>query len=152
MEKYKKGFTLIELIVVIGIIALLASIVLMFLGDAKNKGNDTAKIQTISDIRKALQSYAVDFGGFPATSAELTTKYIASIDSKVLYEGIDISGNTCTVSPCPSYHLAIPLQSKDNKVLSSDANITTTLIDGKKDNCSTTGNISIPDLCYDVTP
>ncbi len=60
------GFTLLELLVVLGIIALLATVaapqVLRYMGKAKS---ETAKAQ-ISAISTALELFALDNGGFPA--------------------------------------------------------------------------------------
>jgi general secretion pathway protein G len=59
------GFTLLELLVVLGIIALLATVaapqVLQYLGKART---ETSKAQ-ISSISTALELYALDNGGFP---------------------------------------------------------------------------------------
>jgi general secretion pathway protein G len=59
------GFTLLELLVVLGIIALLAAVagpqVLRYLGKART---DTARAQ-ISAISTALELYALDMGNFP---------------------------------------------------------------------------------------
>ena len=66
------GFTLLELLVVLGIIALLASVVgpqlLGYMGRART---DTAKAQ-ISAISTALELYSLDNGGFPAQQVGLT--------------------------------------------------------------------------------
>ena len=40
MKNFKKGFTLLELLIVVAIIALLTALVLGYLGSARNKGND----------------------------------------------------------------------------------------------------------------
>ena len=60
-----EGFTLLELLVVLGIIALLATVaapqVLQYLGKART---ETARAQ-ISAISTALELYALDNGGFP---------------------------------------------------------------------------------------
>jgi general secretion pathway protein G len=59
------GFTLLELLVVLGIIALLATVaapqVLQYLGKART---ETAKAQ-VSAISTALELYSLDNGGFP---------------------------------------------------------------------------------------
>lgn len=65
------GFTLLELLVVLGILALLAAFVgpsvLRYMGKART---DTARAQ-ISAIATAVEMYALDMGGPPATDSGL---------------------------------------------------------------------------------
>jgi general secretion pathway protein G len=65
------GFTLLELLVVLGILALLAAIgypqVLRYLGAART---ETAKAQ-ISALATSLELYALDNGGFPSQQVGL---------------------------------------------------------------------------------
>lgn len=65
------GFTLLELLVVLGILALIAAIgypqVLRYLGAART---ETAKAQ-ISALATSLELYALDNGGFPSQQAGL---------------------------------------------------------------------------------
>lgn len=70
-RRARAGFTLLELLVVLAIITLLATIaapqVLRYLGKAKT---DTARAQ-ISALSTALELYALDIGTFPAQQAGL---------------------------------------------------------------------------------
>ena len=71
-RKSEDGFTLLELLVVLGILALLAAIgypqVLKYMGTART---ETAKAQ-MSAIATSLELYALDNGGFPPEQAGLT--------------------------------------------------------------------------------
>ena len=67
----ERGFTLLELLVVLGIIAMLAGVVgpqvMKHLGGAKSK---TAKVQ-VEDLAAALDMYKLDVGSYPSTDQGL---------------------------------------------------------------------------------
>ena len=59
----KQGFTLVELLVVIGIIALLISILLPTLSKARESANKTVCLSALRQMGQVLQLYANDFKG-----------------------------------------------------------------------------------------
>jgi prepilin-type N-terminal cleavage/methylation domain-containing protein len=61
----KKGFTLIELLVVISIISMLTSVVLASLSDSRKKARDAQRIQSLVQLRTALEMYYADNGNYP---------------------------------------------------------------------------------------
>ncbi len=63
-----RGFTLIELLVVIAIIAMLSTVVLASLNTARARARDTARIQSLQQLRTALILYYTENGSFPAGS------------------------------------------------------------------------------------
>ncbi len=157
-QKQKNGFTLIELLIVIGIIAVLSAVALFMLSSATNKGNDSAKIEDLQQVQKALQLYFTDNGYYPTGSSytdlitALVPKYIPSINPNIKYQSTDITNTIVCSSDCASYHLGIALSSTANAVLTSAKHINVGF-NGQADNC-VSGSIgpSNPDLCYDVTP
>ncbi len=60
-----KGFTLVELLVVISIISMLSSTVLAAVNSARKKAENTARIQTMQEYQKALQLILTDKGNYP---------------------------------------------------------------------------------------
>jgi len=76
----KKGFTLVELMIVIAIIALLSGIILTSLTGSKAKSRDARRISDVNQIQLAVEQYFDRCGQYPAT---LTTG----------------AGNGCPTSP-----------------------------------------------------
>lgn len=66
MRTSQRGFTLIELMVVIALIGLFASIILASLGTARAKGRDAKRLSDIKNIQIALQLYYGAHGQYPS--------------------------------------------------------------------------------------
>ena len=82
MKNIKKGFTLIELMIVVAIIGILAAIAIPKFADLINKSKEGATKGALSSVRSALQVYYGDNEGwFPTQITALTdqAKYINEI-------------------------------------------------------------------------
>lgn len=78
-----KGFTLVELVVVIGILAILLSIVLVAINPSRqfSQANNTQRRSDVSAILNAVTQYAADNKGSLPTSITSTVKDISSAAS-----------------------------------------------------------------------
>ncbi len=83
MKNNKKGFTLIELMIVVAIIGILAAIAIPKFADLINKAKEGSTKGALSSVRSAVQVYYGDNEGwFPADTLAcitLNAKYIAEI-------------------------------------------------------------------------
>ena len=64
-KKHKKGFTLIEVLVVVSIIGILASIMLVGLGGFRAKGRDARRIADLRQVQNVLELYFSKCGYYP---------------------------------------------------------------------------------------
>lgn len=62
----EKGFTLVEVLVVIFIISLLASVVLVGLGTFRARGRDVRRIADLRSVQNILELYYAKNGQYPA--------------------------------------------------------------------------------------
>lgn len=114
-KKSKRGFTLIELMVVISIIGLLSSIVLAAMNTARIKGRDTQRIQALEEIRKAITLYYHDHEYYPpvvsnAWSAtgnagwgSLTSALVPTYISVLPKDPVNVGGNYLGIFSGTSY-------------------------------------------------
>lgn len=68
MMSYKdkhRGFTIVELLIVIVVIAILASISIVAFNGIQQRSRDSGRIQKIQQIAKAIELYRVDKGEYP---------------------------------------------------------------------------------------
>lgn len=72
--KYRKGFTLIELVVTIGILAVLAVFAIAALNpiDQFKKARDSQRKSDLAQIQRVLEQYYQDHGVYPSNTASYT--------------------------------------------------------------------------------
>jgi general secretion pathway protein G len=112
MKQYRKrtetGFTLLELLVVLGIIALLAGIVgpqvMKHMGESKTKA---ARVQ-VEDLSAALDMYKLDLGVYPTTEEGLKA-LIESPDGAKRWNGPYLQKSKMPLDPWQQeYHYVSP--------------------------------------------
>ena len=71
MSRQSKGFTLVELIIVMAIIGILAGVVLVNVGSQREKATRARAIADIKEMDTALEIYHADNGFYPTTQQGL---------------------------------------------------------------------------------
>lgn len=72
LKKAQTGFTIIELLIVIAIIAILAGLVLNNFQGAQAKARDTQRVTDVNNIHTKLEEYYGDNNGYPNTFTAAT--------------------------------------------------------------------------------
>jgi prepilin-type N-terminal cleavage/methylation domain-containing protein len=68
LKNERKGFTLIEILIVVAIIAILASIVLVGLGPSQQAGRDARRLSDLREVQNGLELYYNDCGYYPGAA------------------------------------------------------------------------------------
>ncbi len=168
--KFKKGFTLVELLVVMAITAILTAVLIPSLFSSKSKGRDTRRVSDLAQIQLALELYQDNNGGlYPARinngSLNGYLNPIPKDPANALdyhYAGL----STAVGGECSNYHLGASLENTSS-ALSSDRDATasvnvcidtgnvTSLADFNGSNDNAKCNAAVADTgakCYDLSP
>jgi prepilin-type N-terminal cleavage/methylation domain-containing protein len=115
----QEGFTIVELLIVIVIIAILATITIVAYNGVQNRANDAAVQSDIRKIGIAMHSYITLNGSLPTSEAALKTMLAASeINGKVTRGAYDITA--------PAYAAGSDTQSR-NLLICESGGTTSTL-------------------------
>jgi prepilin-type N-terminal cleavage/methylation domain-containing protein len=156
-----KGFTLIELLVVIAIIGILSSIVLASLNTARQKARDAQRVSDVKNLQLALEMYFDTISEYPDALSTLAPNYIPVVPTDPLtasfpyiYDNLTSANADCVIATgdCLNYHIGAGLEQSGHTALGSDADVTTTLIDGADADECDTGGVDTSRRCYDIMP
>ena len=90
MARGNRGFTLIELMIVVAIIAIVLAIAIPSLRGARKSSNEAAAIGNLKAIAGVMEQFRTRFGGYPSTWAPIRSAgFLAGFNGPVkpVYEG-----------------------------------------------------------------
>lgn len=107
LKKAQQGFTIIELLIVIAIIAILAGLVLNNFQGAQAKARDTGRVTDINNIHSKLEEFYNENGAYPNTFTQAT---FPGIDAGSLLdaEGVTIVINAAVADEAAADGVANP--------------------------------------------
>ena len=97
----KKGFTLIEILVVVAIIGILASIVIVGLGGARRSGQDAKRSAEVRQVQAALELYFNACGVYPDNT------YLGGTDQFLNYEELELELVTPAAPNCSGADIGV---------------------------------------------
>lgn len=95
LSKQQRGFTIVELLVVIVVIAILVALTLPNLFGLQRRARDDARKNDLKNTQQALETYFNDNNRYPAALSALTPQYINTVPN-------DPKGGAYTYTPAPN--------------------------------------------------
>ena len=153
----RRAFTLVELLVVVGAVALVASTVVVSVVGTRERARDTRRLEDSKQLQTALELYYTTNLRYPARLDELVPAYIATIPkdpngSAYAYAALG------SASTCGSYHLGANFENAGHAGLQADSDqpaastCTGSAADFAGRDVASCGGAAGADRCYDIVP
>lgn len=97
MTRLSRGFTIVELLIVIVVIAILASITIVAYNGTQNRAKDSQLDAAVHDLKGSLELYFADQGVYPtACGSDNAGCNVSSLASYLVPEYLDVMSSTPT--------------------------------------------------------
>lgn len=136
MSSIKKGFTLVELLVVVSIIGILTTLVVANLNSARERARDASRKSDLRNIQTALRLYYNDIGSFPAASAG----DIVGCDGPCTWGGTWSQAGVVYMNTLPNDPLTDQTYSYTSDPLNDTFTLTACLENASDDKCTADAN------------
>ena len=125
MSKHKKsGFTLVEILITVAVIAIIAAVIGVSLSIVKKNSNDSRRVGDIKEISKALELYYDKYAYYPGRLDELVGEGFLKLvpvpplgGKQQFYTYVPLGGNQI----CTGYHLGAAMEMRGSDFLNNDA-------------------------------
>ncbi len=134
--KKQKGFTLIEMLIVVAIIGILSALVLVGLSQFRLRGRDARRVADLKQVQNALEIYYTRNSSYPVAPAGTASQKWAALTETITEAGIglnqlpqdplytDSNGISYYYQDCNStqnYVVAATLEDENNQALKDSA-------------------------------
>lgn len=148
-KSLKKGFSIAEIVVVIGVMALLTTLIYTSLDGSKRQSRDQKRVAEISSVRLALEEFYARNKYYPGQLSSIVPQYLSVLPTEAKYAPLKYNADDAN---CGFYHLYTTLESKisvlDSKKGFDSTNKEECVPSAETINALASGN----ELVYDVTP
>lgn len=92
----ERGFTIVELLIVIVIIGILAAITIVAYNGIQTRGNNASAASAAENMAKKIEAFNSITGAYPAVGSSITTQLAGQNESTLTGSGLTLSATTPT--------------------------------------------------------